>query len=379
MMDSRTHNRLKEQLVIMRKAKSKLSEYGYDLDNSNGQLTVQYLKGICKQLKESYKKIKPTVSKKEANEIKKSWKSIKKAVEKVGNSAAVVITTLLRWHGKKNLEDMQQATCEQNFNGWSKRYTNRQNENERSFFVNRFNHIEKIHESPYGQPLRPGAHLPIPDEIKSTVMRDWLKNHQTRYLRHVDIWNRYKRLDSVHGELLLKLAPDSFVTLCWAIPISVFEKSYRKRQLEEIRVEAEEAYNEAQKKAKREYESDSRVNDALVVYWYEKKKSSYVSPPYSDVVSDTLRGFQPDNFDEMVEDYKDYIQNLYYEAENDNGGYGDGPRELYHWKSWQTNVRADLRSLMEDQQKQDDEEKMREEEIERLEELVEEKRGYESC
>ena len=78
MMDSKTYNRVKEQLAIMRKAKSKLSEYGYDLDNSNGQLTVQYLKGICKQLKESYKKIKPTVSKKEANEIKKSWKSIKK-------------------------------------------------------------------------------------------------------------------------------------------------------------------------------------------------------------------------------------------------------------------------------------------------------------
>ncbi len=379
MMDSKTYNRVKEQLAIMRKAKCKLSTYGHDTDSSNGQFTVQYLQVICKKLKLSYKELKPTVSKKEAKDIKKLWKSTKKAVEKVGNSAAVVITTLLRWRGKKNLEDMQQATCEQNFNGWSKRYTNRQNENERSFFVNRFNHIEKIHESPYGQPLRPGAHLPIPDEIKSTVMRDWFKKHRTRYLRHVDIWNHNKRLDSVHGELLLKQAPDSFVTLCWAIPISVFEKSYRKRQFEEIRVEAEEAYNEAQKKAKRQYESDSRVNDALVVYWYEKKKSSYVSPPYSDVVSDTLRGFRPDNFDEMIEDYKDYIQNLYYEAENDNGGYGDGPRELYHWKSWQTNVRADLRSLMEDQQKQDDEEKMREEEIERLEELVEEKRGYESC
>ena len=48
-------------------------------------------------------------------------------------------------------------------------------------------------------------HLPIPDEIKSKVMRDLFKNHRTggRRLRLVDIWNHEKKLDPVHAELFL--------------------------------------------------------------------------------------------------------------------------------------------------------------------------------
>ena len=101
--------------------------------------------------------------------------------------------------------------------------------------------------------------------------------------------------------------------------------------------------------AKTQYESRTRVEDALVVYWHQKKNSSYVSPDYSDVVFDTLRGCPPDNFSNMKRDYKDYIQNLYNDAVNDNGGYGDGSRDLYHWKRWQTQIRTDLRSMIKSQ------------------------------
>ena len=350
-MDSKTRAQLKEQLTIFKKAKGKLSRYGHDTDSSNGQFTVHHLQHICKKLKVSYKEIKPTVSKEEAKEMKKLWKKTKKAVEKVTKSAAAVIKIFVRQLGKKNLEDMRQATCEQNFNGWSKPYIRRRNETERNLFVNTFDRIEKLHETPYGQSLRPGDHLPIPDEIKSKVMRDWFKNHRTggRHLRLVDIWNHEKKLDPVHAELFLKLAPAIKFTMCWAIPISVFEKSYRKRRFEEIRAEAEESYNDAQTMAKTQYENRSLVEDALVVYWHQKKNSSYVSPDYSDVVFDTLHGCPPDNFGDMKQEYKDYTQYLYDEADNDNGGYGDGPRDLYHWKRWQTQIRTDLRSMIKSQ------------------------------
>ena len=127
---------------------------------------------------------------------------------------------------------MRQATCERNFNGWSKLYIRRRNETERNLFTNTFDRIEKLHETPYGQSLRPGEHLPIPDEIKSKVMRDWFKNHRTsgRHLRLVDIWNHEKKLDRVHGESP-EAGSSNQSTMCWAIPVSVFEKSYRERHL----------------------------------------------------------------------------------------------------------------------------------------------------
>ena len=356
-MDSKTHSKLKKQLAILRKAKDKLRTYGYDAESTNGRFTVQRLQDFCKQLKEDYKRIKPALSKSEAKEIKKAWKKTKKAVEKVTNSAVAVIKIFLRQCGKQNLEDMRQATCEQNFNGWSKRYIQRLNENEQNFFEKTFDRIEKLHEPPYGQPLRPGDHLSIPDEIKSKVMRDWFKKHRTssRHLQNVDIWNREKRLDRLHVQFFLKLAPSINFTMCGATPISVFEKSYRKKRFEEIRTEAHETYNEAQKMAKQQYESASRVEDALVVYWYQKKNSTYVSPEYCQAVSDTLRGCPPDNFHNMMEEYKEHTQYLYEEADNDNGGYGDGPQELYHWKCWQTLTRNDLMRMITEEKNQGEE------------------------
>ena len=200
------------------------------------------------------------MSKEEAKEIKKLWKKTKKAVEKVTKSAAAVIKIFVRQLGKKNLEDMRQATCEQNLmDGVNHTYgggTKPSGTYSRTRLTALKNYM-KLHMDN----LRPGDHLPIPDEIKSKVMRDWFKNHRTggRYLLLVDIWNHEKKLDPVHRELYLKLAPAINFTMCWAIPISVFEKSYRKMQFEEIRAEAEESYNDAQTRAKTQYESRTRV------------------------------------------------------------------------------------------------------------------------
>ena len=84
-------------------------------------------------------------------------------------------------------------------------------------------------------------------------------------------------------------------------------------------------YHEAKRKALKQYEHQSRVENALVVYWWQKEKQNNTGlHSYNDYVSDTLRGFPPDNFDEMMVEYKEHVQNLYDEANYDNNGYGDG-------------------------------------------------------
>ena len=255
---------------------------------------------------------------------------------------------------------MQEATHEtlerspQISDGWSKRYISWNYDNEKTLFKTKFSSIvEGKYEN--GEPLRSSADVPIPDDILCEVVKSWENEHclKRKQLLHVDIWNREKKFDPVRAELLLKLAPNSTLTLCWATPICVLEKSLVRKRREEVKKEAMNFYHEAQKKAKKHYKHQSRVEDALVVYWWQKEKYNYAGlHTYNDNVSDTLRGFPPDNFNEMMIDYKEHVQNLYDEADNDNGGYGDGPQDLCRWQRWQTLVRTDLDSLMENLQKQ---------------------------
>ena len=376
----------------MQNAKAKLLELGYKVGGGIGyhernEISLHQLREECGELKQDYmnKKewknvIEPIVYK----TAKKKWKKVKLYGKKIGNAASRIITFCVKQRGKINIRAMQQATPETltiseriSNAGWSGRYISWNYDNEKTLFKTKFSSIvEGKYEN--GEPLRSSTDVPIPDDIVREVVKSWENYHylERKQLLHADIWNREKKFDPVRTELLLKLAPNSTLTLCWAIPICVFEKSLVRKRREEVKKEAMNFYHEAHKKAKKHYKHQSRVEDALVVYWWQKEKYNYAGlHTYNDNVSDTLRGFPPDNFNEMMIDYKEHVQNLYDEADNDNGGYGDGPQDLYRWQRWQTLVRTDLDSLMENLQKQDEEEEWREEEIKRLEELEERMRG----
>ena len=157
-----------------------------------------------------------------------------------------------------------------------------------------------------------------------------------------------KKFDPVRTELLLKSAPNCTVTLCWAIPICVLEKSLVEKRREEIKKEVTFFYHEAQRKAQKHYHHKSRVEDALVHYWWQKENmlGSWYGHPFDDAIVDTLRGYPPDNFQDMMLDYKRHGQRLFDRADNDNG-YGDGPEDLYRWRRWQMKLRSDLNIFFE--------------------------------
>lgn len=386
-------DQLKDEITRMQRAKAKLLELGYKIGGGVGyqernEISMHNLCEECDVLKQDYK------NKKEWKEVieplayetaKKKWKKVKLYGKKIGDAASRIITFCVKQYGKINIKTMQEATPETltisartSTTGWSKRYISWNFDNEKTLFKKKFiSIVEGKYEN--GKPLRSSADVPIPDDIVCEVIKSWENKHylERKQLLHADIWNREKKFDHVRTELLLKLAPNSTLTLCWAIPICVLEKSLVRKRREEVKKEAMNFYHEAKRKALKQYEHQSRVEDALVVYWWHRGKQNNAGLNlYNDYVSDTLRGFPPDNFNKMMVDYKEHVQNLYDEANNDNDGYGDGQRELYNWQHWQALIRTDLDSLMENQQKQDEEEEWREEEIARLEELQERMRDY---
>lgn len=374
----RNFDELKDEIMRMQHAKAKLLELGYKAGGGIGyternETTVYQLNNECAELKKDYKAKK--LDKENIGSIpyktaKKKWKKVKLYGRKIGDTASRIITFCVKQVGKKNLEAMQRETRNATFCGWTRAYISLGNLSEERLYTNKFNAMEKNNETPYGQPMRPSDDVPIMDDIKKRYYREWLKQHCTkrRQLLHVEIWKREKKLDDVRAELLLKLAPNSTLTLCWANPICVFEKSIRKKRAEEIKKEAIIAYHEAQRKSLKIWEHESRIQDAIVVSWYSGGKQ--------DIISDTLRGFPPDNFDEMMESYKEHQERLYENAEDEECAYYGAAEELSLWKLDMRHIRNDLETMMENIQIQDEEEEMREEEIERLEKLQEDMRGY---
>lgn len=255
---------------------------------------------------------------------------------------------------------MQQATPElltiterNSTTGWSKRYISWNYDYEKTLFKRRFNSIvEGEYEN--GKPLRPSTDVPIPDDIVCEVIKSWENKHylERKQLLHIDIWNREKKLDPVRTELLLKLAPNSTLTLCWATPICVLEKSLVRKRREEVREEAMNFYHEALRKAHKHWEDESNIRNAIVVYWYQNVNFSinWTGHPFDCVIRDALRGFRPNKFDVMMRDYKRHVQNIYNQAYNDNG-YGDGPLKLESWQCWKNKLANDLKIFLEELQK----------------------------
>ena len=436
----RNFDELKGEIERMQYAKAKLLELGYKVGGGIGyherdEISLHQLCEECYELKQDYKNkeewkelIEPIVYK----TAKKKWKKVKLYGKKIGDAASRIITFCVKQRGKINIKAMQQATPETltirewtSAAGWSKRYISWNYDNEKTLFRRRFNSIvEGEYEN--GAPLRSSADVPIPDDIVNEVVKSWENKHylEIKQLLHVDIWNREKKFDPVRTELLLHLAPNSILTQCWATPICVLEKSLVRKRREEVKKEAMNFYHEAQRKAQKHWEHRARVRDAIPVYWYQKEnfRIEWVSHPFDRVIADTLRGLPPKNFRKMMQSYKEHVQYLYDAAAEDRMGYSDAPANLYHWQRWREQLVSDLEILLEELQKrdvhsfedspvfqgckelkgctrdiivgrvdgylgygaetEDEEEKwveeMREEEIERLEELEERMREYES-
>ena len=99
------------------------------------------------------------------------------------------------------------------------------------------------------------------------------------------------------AQLLVHMAPNITLTLCWANPICVFEKSIREMRAEENQKGSDHRISRSPEKSLKHWEHTARIQDASVVSWY--------SGGNQDIISDTLRGFPPDNFDEMMESYSE--------------------------------------------------------------------------
>ena len=295
---------------------------------------------------------------------KKKWKKVKRYGKNAGDAASRIITFCVKQVGKININSMRQATPElltitvcNSTTGWSKRYISWNYDNEKTLFKRRFNSIvEGEYEN--GKPLRPSTDVPIPDDIVCEVIKSWENKHylERKQLLHIDIWNREKKLDPVRTELLLKLAPNSTLTLCWATPICVLEKSLVRKRREEVREEAMNFYHEALRKAHKHWEDESNIRNAIVVYWYQKFNFSFDwnCHPFGIVIRDILLGTRPKGFKKMMSCYKQYTEYMYREREDDPYcNRSDGPYDLERWQRWQKKLASDLKIFLEELQKRD--------------------------
>lgn len=364
----RNFDELKGEIERMQHAKAKLLELGYKVGGGIGyherdEISLHQMCEECDELKQDYKERKEVIDPIVYKTAKKKWKKVMLYGKKIGDAASRIITFCVKQRGKINIKAMQQATPETltireltSTAGWSKSYIFWNYENEKTLFRRRFKSIvEGEYEN--GAPLRSSADVPIPDDIVNEVVKSWENKHylERKQLLHVDIWNREKKFDPVRTELLLKLAPNSTLTLCWAIPICVVEKSLVRKRREEVKKEAMNFYHEAQRKAQKHWEHQAQVRDAITVYWYQKEnfRIEWVSHPFDRVIADTLRGLPPKNFRKMMQSYKEHVQYLYDAAAEDRMGYSDAPANLYHWQRWREQLVSDLEIFLEELQKRD--------------------------
>ena len=352
----RTYEQLKTELDRMRKANDKLfREFGYVIGCNPDQLAISELCDIVDNLKKSYKKNKTAVPMKERKKRKKLWKKTRRYVKAVADSAARIITFCVKQIGKKNLNEMQQATRSPTFCGWNKSYTSRCHENEKRMFEKQFE-IEETNRAPHGQ-IRAYDDVSIHYDIRRKVIAEWKKMHYAhrKDLLYVDIWNWDKKFGPVRDELMHYLAPNITFTLCWANPLCVFGNSLCKKKTMDVKRDAINSYHEAKKMSLKYWEERALVKDALIVYWWQKDNFniSWRGHPFDSVIVATLNGTLPKNFRKMVQCYKRHVQYLYDAATEDRKGYTDAGANLYQWKCWTKRVLSDLEILLEGLKKGD--------------------------
>ena len=347
----RTYEELKRELNTMRKAKGKLYlEFGYETGCKHEQFAISMLCKIVDDLKTSYKKNKTAVPKEERKKRKELWKKTRKCVKAVANSAARVIQFCLKETGKKNLAEMQQATRSPMFCGWKRAYISRRYEIEKGMFEKQFENIEETDRASWGQP-RAYDDVSIPYHIRSKVIAEWKEMHYAcrKDLLYVDIWNREKKFEPVRDELMHYLAPDITFTLCWANPLCVFGNSLCKKKSVDVKRDATNSYREAKKMSLKYWKERGRVNDALIVYWWQKDnfKMSWRCHPFDSNIVAVLKGSLPKKFTRMWHCWNEHVQYLYNAADKDRKGYSDAGANLCQWKSWTEGVKSDLEILLE--------------------------------
>ena len=357
LMAPRTYEQLKTELDRMKKANGKLfRKFEHVIGCKPDQFTISKLSEICKNLKTSYKENKTAVTKEEKKERKKLWKRMEKYVKNLSNSAARIITFCVKQVGKKNLAEMQQATSSPTFCGWDEFYMSGRYKKEKEMFEKQFENIEETNRSPYGQ-IRAYDDVSIPYHIRRKVIAEWKKMHYARRkdLLCVDIWNWEKKFEPVRDELMLCLAPNSTITLCWANPLYVFEKSLREKRINEIKKDAINSYHEAQKMSLKYWEDRALLKNALIVYRWQEDNFNipWRGHPFDSDIVATLKGSPPKNFGKMVESYNAYVGYLNDSASKDRRGYTDAGANLYQWKCWTKRVLSDLEILLEGLKKGD--------------------------
>lgn len=363
---------LKDEIVRLQRAKNKLLKLGYKLGGGIGyqernEISLHSLCQECGELKQDYaikKKWKEVIEPIAYKTARKRFKDVRRYGKNAGDAASRIITFCIKQCGKRNIKAMQTATPEtltirelNSATGWSKRYISWNYDNEKTLFNRRFNSIMDG-EYENGVPLRSSTDVPIPDDIACEVIECWENKHylERKQLLHVDIWNREKKFDPVRTELLLKLAPNSTLTLCWAIPICVLEKSLVRKRRQEVREEAMTFYHEAQKKAHKHWEDESKVRDAIAVYWYQKEHFSidWKGHPFGIVIRDILLGSRPNDFKKMMRCYKQHVEYMYREREDDPyWNQSDRSYELERWQRWEKKLASDLKIFLEALQKRD--------------------------
>ena len=117
------------------------------------------------------------------------------------------------------------------------------------------------------------------------------------------------------------------MTLCWANPICVFEKSIREMRAEEIKKGSN----------RRLSRSPEKVIETLGTHSPDTRyRYSCSSGGKQDIISDTLRGFPP-TLDEMMESYKEHQERLYENAEDEECAYYGAVEDLNFGSGAKTN------------------------------------------
>ena len=349
---------LNTEITKFKKYSNCLLEKGYKIGRENDDYTIGRngnMKVIISELQKSYRECKSSGDVDGYKKVKKTWKTVKKVVKSMEDSASRIITFCVQQVGKKNLESMRRATLrpatahQRRNHGWSTYRIATFYDRQTRLFQDAFERFERRGEAPYGQSPGPNHDVPIPHDIKDELINHWRIKHFTdrKHLRHVDIWNREKKLEPVRDELNIRFQIP--VSLCWTNPICVFEDSHRKVCEEKALEDAKEYYNKAQKKATKAWEDESAIKNAMIIMWHTR--GDY------ELAIDALSGNLPKDWHYMLEDYKhttSYIHSL----TDEQRSWDDEYRIFQHYfNSFHADhIRNDLKQELAevDRKKQDD-------------------------
>ena len=302
---------LKMEIKNFKKYSNCLLEKGYKIGRENDDYTIGRngnMKVIISELQKSYRKASRDGDYEEYEKVKKTWKTVKKVVKAAEDSASRIITFCVKQVGKKNLESMRKSTIRpttadrRGNHGWSTYRIATFYDRQTDLFINAFNEFVRKGEAPYGKTPGPNHDVPIPDDIRGELIGRWRNTHfaERKHLRHVDIWNREKKLEPVRDELNIKFQIP--ISLRWNNPICVFEESHRKVCEERAVRDAKEYYDEAQEKAGKVREDESTIKNAMIIMWHTR--GDY------EMAIDALSGNLPHYWYDMLEDYKYTVSHI---------------------------------------------------------------------